>query len=354
MKITDIKIQTLPLHLHKPVVLTFGIIRESHSVVIKIETDTKIYGIGEAAPFGPVTGETPETVVATLKLLKERLIGINPLSVQRINAILKSTIAANTSAKAAIDIAIYDIYAKTLGVPLYVALGGESNTAETDITLWIAPVNEMLKDVERYLEKGFRIFKLKAGIDPKRDIELIMEIREKFGEELILRMDANQGWNLTEAVEIINTLAEYKLELIEQPIPLKNITGLRKIREKINVPLMADESLFSPEDAINLIKEDAVDLFNIKLMKSGGIFNGTKINAIAEASGVECMIGCMMESPIAITAAAHFVAANPNITRCDLDSTFHSTQDMVKWDSIFKGGKITLPDIPGIGIDIDI
>ncbi len=354
MKITDIKIATLPLTLHRPVVLTFGTIRESRSVVVKIETDTEIYGIGEAAPFGPVTGETTETVLSTLKLLRARLIGVNPLCLQKINDILKSTIAANTSAKAAIDIAIHDIYSKVLGVPLYVALGGDSNTAETDITLWIAPIDEMLGEVEAYIEKGFTIFKLKAGIDSKRDIELVRAIRKNFGEELILRMDANQGWNLTEAIETINTLGEHKLELIEQPIPLWNIEGLKRIRQKVTVPLMADESLFSPEDAVRLTREDAVDLFNIKLMKSGGLFDGGRINSIAEAAGIQCMVGCMMESPIAITAAAHFVAANKNITRCDLDSIFHSKQEKITGGAKFEGGKIILPDTPGIGVDIEI
>jgi len=354
LKITDIKITTLPLTLHRPVVLTFGTIKKSQSVVVKVETNTGIYGIGEAAPFGPVTGETTETVLTVLKLLKNHLIGQDPLALQRINHTLKGAIALNTSAKAAIDIALYDIYSKVLDVPLYVALGGESDKVETDITLWIAPVNEMLKEIEKYLKEGFKIFKLKAGIDSKRDIELVKSIRENFGEELILRMDANQGWNLTEAIDTINTLGEYKIELIEQPIPLWDIEGLKRIREKVRVPLMADESLFTPEDAIRLVRENAVDLFNIKLMKSGGLFDGTRINTIGEAAGIQCMVGCMMESPISITAAAHFVAANKNITRCDLDSTFHSSQDRVTGGADFKGGMITLPDTPGIGVDIDI
>jgi L-Ala-D/L-Glu epimerase len=354
MKIIGIKTKVLNLEFIKPIVVTFGTIRSLESLIIEIETDEGLLGYGEASPYSPVTGETIDTVQDTLKLLTSHLIGQNPLKIAKIHRIMDQLTLGQTSAKAAIDIALYDIYAKSLNVPLHVALGGERETFESDKTVSIGTIEEMVRDVKSNMAQGFNMVKLKAGIDIEKDILALKAIRKECGNDLIIRMDANQGWNSSDAVRALNAMEPYKLDCIEQPIPYWDIDGLIKIREKTNIPLMADESLHNEKDAIRLLKSEAVDLFNIKLMKSKGIFGALKINTIAEASGIQCMIGCMVESPIGITAGAHFAAANKNITRVDLDSLFAiKTPSVIEKGVKYTGGMATLPSEAGLGIAVD-
>jgi len=354
MTIINIKTKVITMELVKPIVVTFGVISTFDSLILEIETDTGLFGYGEAAPFAPVTGETIETVKAVISMFSKALIGENPLKISRLHRIMDGIITGNTSAKAAVDIALHDIYAKTLNVPLYVALGGDNDTFESDKTVSIGTVEEMVADVESNMAQGFRMVKLKAGNDSAKDIRALRAIREACGENLVIRMDANQGWHTEEAIRTINEMEAYGLDAIEQPIPGWDFEGLRKIQEKVNIPVMADESLHSEYDAVKLIKSNSVNLFNIKLMKSKGILGAGRINSIAEAAGIECMIGCMGESPVAITAGAHFAAAKKNLTRVDLDILFAiKPYTRITGGVQYEAGVATLPSAPGLGVDVD-
>lgn len=354
MKITDIKIEKLDLVLHKPIVVALGVIESISTILIKIETDSGICGYGESAYFGPVTGESFDSVVEVIKNFKRILVGMNPLKIEKIHTMMNRFIAYNPAAKAGIDIALHDIYAKTLEVPLYVALGGSDDSYSTDKTISIGSLDEMLSDAGVAVSEGFDKLKLKAGLDVEHDMKVMKKMREVYGHDLTIRMDANQGWNVTDAVKAINFMEQYKLDAIEQPTAYWDIDSLTKIKGKINVPLMADESLHNEFDAIKLIRANAADVFNIKLMKSSGIFGATKINYIGEAAGIPCMIGCMGESPVGITAAAHFAAAKKNVTRVDLDSIFAFKEcKNVKGGVKYNAGKAKLPDAPGLGIELD-
>lgn len=354
MKITKIKAEVIQLELRKPIVVTFGVLESVETVIIKIETDEGLNGFGEAAPFGPVTGESVDSVISVIKKFDKLLRGQNPLEIEKIHYIMNKFIAYNPSSKAGIDIALHDIFAKVLGEPLYVALGGNSNTYESDKTISIGTVDQMVKDVQEAVNEGFNMVKLKAGINVEQDIEAFRSIRKACGDDLIIRVDANQGWNHIEAIYAINEMAKYKLDAIEQPVAYWDIDNLSNIKEKINVPLMADESLHNEVDAGRLIKANAVDIFNIKLMKSKGIHGASKINCIAEAAGIECMIGCMAESPVGITAGAHFAAAKKNITRVDLDALFAIKKCKgIEGGVTYNAGQATLPADSGLGLKLD-
>lgn len=354
MKITRVKAEVIELELVKPIIVTFGVIETFKTVLIKVETDEGISGIGEASAFGPVTGETVDTVISFIKSMDRILVGQNPLEIEKINKIMDKSIIYNASAKAGIDIALHDIFAKVLDVPLYVALGGDSNTYESDKTLSIGTVEKMVSEAKEAVAEGFNIIKLKAGLDASKDVEALRCIREACGEDLIIRMDANQGWNHVEAIRAINEMEKYNLDAIEQPIAYWDIDNLRNIKEKINVPLMADESVHNEIDAMRLVKANAVDVFNIKLMKSKGIYGASRINSIAESAGIECMIGCMAESPVGITAGAHFVAAKKNVTRADLDALFAIKKCKgIEGGVVYEAGFATLPDMSGLGVTID-
>lgn len=354
MKITAIKTKLVDLEFIKPIVVTFGTISSVKTVIVKIETDCEIYGYGEASGFGPVTGENVDTVLSVIKGFENVLIGQNPIEITKIHDMMNKMIANNTAAKAGIDIALYDIFAKTMGMPLYKVLGGQSNTYESDKTVSIGTIEEMIADTKANMADGFTKVKLKAGVDVVKDVAAFKAIRKECGDDLVIRMDANQGWTVIESIKAINEMEPYGLDAIEQPTPYWDFESLRKIREKINVPLMADESLHNEMDAIKLIKTDAVDLFNIKLMKSSGIFGAIKISDIGEAAGIQCMIGCMGESIIGITAGAHLAAAKNNINRIDLDVPFAIKEvACIKGGVKYVGGIATLPESPGLGIEVD-
>ncbi|WP_217589534.1 mandelate racemase/muconate lactonizing enzyme family protein [Lentibacillus saliphilus] len=353
MKITRIKIDTLKMELYKPFTVALGTIEHVETLLVKVETDEGVFGIGEGAPFEFVTGETMQTAQMVARVLGDRLIGMNPLDIESIHAVMDQTIVGNTGAKAAIDIALHDLKGKYFGVPLYQLLGGWSQSFETDITIGIDTPEQMAAEAKEKIAQGFSILKIKAGLNATEDIEVIRLIRQAVGEEVRLRMDANQGWTAAEAVRVMQAVEAYGVEAVEQPLPDWDIEGMAYVRNKVTIPVMADESVHSPVDALKVVKKHAADVINIKLMKSGGLFRAEQINAIAEAAGLHCMVGCMLESKIGITAGASLVAAKRNITEADMDSFMYVKDPGVKGGLELDNGIITLPNNPGLGIELD-
>jgi L-alanine-DL-glutamate epimerase-like enolase superfamily enzyme len=211
----------------------------------------------------------------------------------------------------------------------------------------------MAKRAKEFVERGFRTIKVKVGQSPQLDEARIKAIRESIGEGPAIRIDANQGWTVPQAIEALRRLEKYRIEFCEQPVAAGDIDGLRLVREESPIPIMADESLFLPADAIKLIKAGACDYFNIKVMKAAGLANSIRIAHIAEAANIRCMLGCMVESRLALTAAAHVMAAKENIVFADLDGFTSHTVDPIIGGMKLDGGKITLPETPGLGCDVD-
>jgi L-alanine-DL-glutamate epimerase-like enolase superfamily enzyme len=211
-------------------------------------------------------------------------------------------------------------------------MGGYRTEVLTDLTLGIKSPKEMVRDAVKAVKKGFKALKVKVGVNPAEDVERIRLIREAVGGDIQIRIDANQGWIPKQAIEVLSRVEKFNIKFAEQPVPAEDIKGLIKVKKNSPIPIMADESVHSPEDALRLIQAEAVDLINIKLMKSGGILKGRKIADIAEAAGVPCMIGCMGESAIGISAGAHLAAAVKNIQYADLDS------DLLLKDKLAKKG----------------
>lgn len=355
MRITDIKYEKLQVKLKKPFVIAFATIEYAETILIKIETDEGYYGFGEAAPFAPVTGEILETVPMILDMFKQSLVGMNPLDIEMIHTIMDKMIVKNTAAKAGIDIALHDLKGRVMNQPLYKILGGYDNKVQTDITIGIDTPVVMAKDALEKVNSGFRILKIKAGIDPKDDIEAVRLIREAVGNNVRLRMDANQGWNVNSSINTLKELEKYNVEAVEQSLPYWNFDGSTQIRNKSNINVMLDESIHNPMDAIRAIKQEAADILNIKLMKSSGLYPAVKINAIAEANGIHCMVGCMLESKISITAGASLVAAKKNITEADLDATFHLEEnESIKGGFTLDKDTIIISDKPGLGIEVNM
>ncbi len=352
MKITDIKTYRMQVPLVRPFRIALGLITHAVSCLVEVETDEGIIGYGEGSPGPLITGENLDGTIATVERLKEKLIGMDPRDIEAIYTVMNRTVAYAGTAKAAIDLACHDIIGKSTKLPLYKVLGGLSGEIETDMTVGIDDPAVMAERAKAYVQAGFNVIKTKVGVDFASDLARVRAIREAVGDQVKIRLDANQGWKAKEAVELINRLNEYDIELVEQPVPRFDFEGLKFVTAHSSVPIMADESCWDSKDALQLVSQRAVDLINIKLMKCGGLYEAKKITAIAEAAGVEVMLGCMAEeSGIGVTAAASLGAALKNITRADLDATFSLKELPYEGGFTVKDTRhLILSSEPGLGI----
>jgi o-succinylbenzoate synthase len=354
MKIKNIEVFEISVPLVTPFRTALRTVEKINDIVVKITTDTGEMGYGEAAPTAVITGETKESIKsAIINYIKPSIIGLDIAELEVIMEKLQNSILKNTSAKAAVDMAIYDLYSKKYEAPLYKILGGYRNEITTDITISVNDVSEMVNDSIKAVKDGFNILKIKVGKESEKDIDRITEIRKAIGEDVKLRIDANQGWTSKEAVKIISKLEDknINIDLVEQPVKYWDLEGMKYVTQNTYTRILADESVFSPLDALKIIQEKAADLINIKLMKTGGIYNALKICDIAEMYGIECMIGCMLESKISVSAAANLGAARKIITLVDLDGPALCKNDPIIGGPMFKGSSIKMVDRNGIGFD---
>lgn len=352
MKIQNIRFDKIDLPLVKPFRVALGTINKQTNVIVWIETDDGYVGIGEAAPFQPVTGENVDHIIAALKILKPLLLGQDATCIERIHNIMDAEIIYNNSAKAAIDIALFDILGKRLGQPLYKVLGGASNSVLTDMTIGMGEIDEMIAGAKEWVAAGFSVLKIKVGEGRERDIATVAGLREALGHGVRMRLDANQAWSRGDARYILRHIERYGIEAVEQPLPHYDVEGMAELRTVSSVSIMADEAVHVPSDALRIADSKAADLVNIKLMKAGGLLPALKINTICEAANIRCMVGCMVESRISITAAASLVAAQRNITEADVDSFMYFRDDTIRGGFEVTGGKITLSEEPGLGISL--
>jgi o-succinylbenzoate synthase len=352
MGIRQVEVYHVNLKYKEPFRIAPGVSTEANNVVVKLVTDYGVIGWGESSPSKRVTGETAETVARTLDKIGPKLICKCPLRIEQIVELMDTIVERNPAAKAAVDMALHDVLGKTAGKPLFMLIGGYRTEVITDITLSIKSPKEMGRDASKAVRKGFKALKVKVGTAPAEDVERVKAVREAVGEEVQIRVDANQGWTVKQAIDVLNKIEKFKIQFAEQPVSAENIKGLCEIRRNSPVPIMADESVHSPRDAMRLITAEAVDLINIKLMKCGGILKARKIAEVAETAGVPCMIGCMSESEIGIAASAHLAAAVKNIQYADLDSDLLLRDKLVKKGGIrIKNSVRTLPKGCGLGIE---
>ena len=231
-------------------------------------------------------------------------------------------------------------------------LGGARNKIITDITISVNPPEEMARDAVDAIRRGYDTLKVKVGIDPSLDVARLAAIRQAVGPEVRIRIDANQAWSPKQAVRLLNQMQDKGLdiELVEQPVKAHDYEGLKYVTERSYVPVLADEAVFSVEDALKIVQMQAADLINIKLMKCGGLTNALKIATLAEVCGVECMIGCMLEAKVSVNAAVHLACARKIITRVDLDGPVLCSEDPVEGGAVFNEKEITVSDVPGLGV----
>lgn len=357
MKIEKTDIYPLNIPYTHPIRVPIGVLEGANNVVVKITTDTGIVGWGEASPFAPITGDSQASNLATAQQLAQLIKGKSPTAIEaRMTEINRFTVG-EPSIRSAFDMALYDIAAKAANMPLYQFLGGELRDIRTDQTIGMqSSVDDTLKMARMILDDGLDAIKMKVGRPGLADVEHVKAVRDMAGPDIAIKVDSNQGWDYPTAVANINAMAPLNLQYSEQPLAVWDFDNLARLRDKVDLPICVDESVFDDKDALKLVKMGAADYLNIKLGKSGGIHTGLKINAIAEGAGCKCMIGCFAESRLALSAAAHLAIARPNIVFLDLDSAYHLKADPViggiRYDDKV-GGVLHVNNSPGLGAEID-
>ncbi|MFM8425745.1 MAG: mandelate racemase/muconate lactonizing enzyme family protein [Chloroflexota bacterium] len=354
MKITKIEIIDLNIPFNHPFKIALAVMNSAHNIIVRVHDSDGLVGVGEGCPPRFVTGEAPETAIEAAKLYAQILLGKNPLEIDSRLSELEKFMLKNPAIRCAYDLALYDLLAKHAELPLYALLGGEKKVLYSNRTIGIDSPDKMAAIAKGHVDNGAKAIKVKVGTSKEEDIARIRSIRLSVPPSVAkIRLDANQAWDEITAINILTALAEYEIEVCEQPLPYWNIEGLKRVRERSPIAIMADESIFDAHDAFRLASLGAVDYFNIKLAKSAGIHGAMKINAIGEATGIKCMLGGMSETLIGVSAGAHLVCACPNISLHDLDSPFHFAEEPSIGGVDFQpNGTVTLIDAHGHGADV--
>ena len=335
----DCTLEPLTLTLREPFRISRSVQTTAENVRVRISAGGST-GVGEAAP-SRFYGETRATVTAALPLLCECL-GDDPFLLENISQTFSETFHhGNAAARAALDMALFDLIGNSTGLPVYRLLGLDpARTPVSSFTIGIdTPANMARKAIEA---ESYPILKIKLGTD--HDLDIVRAVREVSSARI--RVDANAAWSAKEAIRNIEQLAAFGIEFVEQPVAAHDLAGLKFVRDNVSIPIFADESCVTFEDVAHVAA--CVDGINIKLMKCGGILPALKMIHAARSHGLKIMLGCMIESSIAITAAAHL---SPLVDYADLDGPLLVSDD--PYDGVqYEHGKLILPDAPGLGVRV--
>lgn len=354
LKITKIHVYAVKLPFRTPFVLAYETYKDMPSIIVKIETDSGLVGYGEGVADQHVTGETWESTFSIItEYLAPVLICENPFHLEKIHDEMEQIVHGAPTAKAAIDIACYDLIGKATNQPLYQLLGGlYYSSIVVPTVLGIDNPTKMAQEAKHAVQAGYSNIKIKVGTDVQLDIERIRAVRQAIGPDVQLRVDANQGWQYEAvALNVLKEVEDCQIDWIEQPIIANNIKGLANIRQRTSIPIMIDEGLHNAQQMQQVIELNAVDFVNIKLMKCGGIYPALKLLAQAEAAGLRCIIGSMIESSIATAAGAHLAIAKKNIIGNEMGGPLIFSKDVASLR--YDGNLLHLSDEPGLGLLID-
>jgi L-alanine-DL-glutamate epimerase-like enolase superfamily enzyme len=354
MRIERITVGEIRVPLKVPFKTALRTVNDVHDLVLIVQTDTGLKGFGEAPSTAVITGDVLGSMRAALALIAPRLIGCDLWDFNALLRTVHQSVVHHSSLKAALEIALYDLRAQAFGVPLYQLLGGGVPRLKTDVTISVNDTATMVQDCQCAVAEGFDALKVKVGGKTWReDVHSVLEIHRAVGPDVALRLDANQGWSPKHAVQVIQALEAQGivLELVEQPVKAGDVAGLRFVTNHTLTPILADEAVFTVEDALHILASGSADIINIKLMKTGGISQAMEVAQLTRRHHKTCMLGCMLESAISVTAAAHFAVAYADVvTLIDLDGPQLCNVSVVDGGLRMDGPWIELPDAPGLGI----
>jgi L-alanine-DL-glutamate epimerase-like enolase superfamily enzyme len=351
--ITSVEVAPFSVPLRSEAKVALAVPVNADNVLVRLRTSDGVIGYGEVSAYSPVMSETQGTGLALARPLGSLLLGRDPFDLPQLLDGMIHISPRSSGIIAAFEMALWDLCGKIAGQPVYRLLGAARESFETDCTVFLGSPEEMAKVAVEWVREGFPAIKIKLGEAPSLDIERVRAIREAVGPKVRLLCDANQGWSVSDALIALRGIAPYGLDFCEQPVKDWDWNGLRHVRANSPVPIMADESVHSPHDAIEGLRHDAFDMINIKLMKTGGVLPAVRLAHIAAAANVPCMVGCMAETRLALTAAAHVVMSQAIIRWADLDAYHEMAVDLCSGGMKVERGVVTLPDTPGLGVEMD-
>ena len=355
-RISAIETRVVSARYRRPFQISSGISTELVSLVVAIHTADGAIGIGETSPMTAYTGETLAGVTAAIEEhLAPALIGRDPLDRAGAHVVMDTVLRGQQVAKAGLDIALYDLAGRLSGWPVHALLGGSiRERVQTTWVVGLGTLDEMAAEAAQYAAKGFRHLKVKGGHEPAKDLELIRAVRAVIPADAELCLDANEGYDATTALPYLAKMTDAGLTLLEQPLPRWDLAGLVRLRERLDVRVMVDESMHSLHDALEIARRGAADVLNIKILKVGGLHRALQIANVAEAAGLAVKVGSMPELGVATLAAVHLAAAVPGATvAADLVGPLMVDEDPLA-PSVFADcdGWIDVPKRPGLGHDV--
>jgi len=353
MKIKSIKVWKQELPLSRPYTIAYKTTTAITNVVLTIHCDNGITGIGASNISKAVTGFTSDQAYQAIVDNEDWFIGRDVRQFQQILFEARNYFNANPGVMTALDLALHDAFCKHLGIPIAHFYGQKIKGLYTSITIGIKNVEETLEEAQEYYDRKFKILKVKLGNDLEEDIERLAKLRERFGDHFKIRIDANQGYSLDELTEFCKRTAPLDLELIEQPVPVKDSLSTTHLPWEIRKLIAADEYLIDAASAMRLVQnEKACGIFNIKLMKCGGILESKAISNIADQTDIELMWGCNDESVISIAAGLHAALSSNNTKYIDLDGSLDLATDVATGGFVLEDGFMTLTDKVGLGVEL--
>ena len=351
--IKKIKYYKKNLELTRPYTIAFKTVDSVENIFIQIETEDGIRGIGAGAPSPFITGETMESAVQAMEQLEGLLYGQDLRTFHVLIRKVETLFPKNPALRAAVDIALHDAFTKLLGIPLVDLWGRAHTSLPTSVTIGIKSIEESVENAKEYMALGFKVIKLKTGKSVEEDVAIFSKLRETVGKKIKIRVDANQGYSVQDTKDFYQLTKKLDLEFIEQPLPFNQIKAMKKLPLSIRKICMADESLKSSTHALELAqKPHLFGLYNIKLMKCGGLAAAMQIAQIAHLAGIGLMWGCMDESIISITAALHTAFASPATRYLDLDGSLDLAKDIASGGFILEEGIMRIREKPGLGVDL--
>jgi L-alanine-DL-glutamate epimerase-like enolase superfamily enzyme len=355
MKIAAVETWKVSVPLRRPYAIAFRTISHVDLFFIRLTAADGRVGLGSASPAEEVTDETAELCSEALDSRKlEWLEGQDVRHLAALCRRMRQPFYDTPAARVGVEMALYDLFAKRLDLPLVDLLGRAHDNLLTSVTIGIKPsVEEALAEASEHVGRGFRCLKVKVGRSFEQEVELLKRMRESVGPRIQIRVDANRGYSVREAEQFWPVAQELNLELVEQPVRVRSFSEIRSLSPEYRQRVAADESLLDEEDALSLLQVPAAcGIFNIKLMKCGGISSALTIAGFAETADVKLMWGCMDESVISISAALHAAYACPNTRFLDLDGSFDLPNDPARGGFVLDDGRLRLLDKPGLGVEL--
>jgi muconate cycloisomerase len=359
MKIADLRVVLADIPVKRPHKMSFTTLETVNFVFVRLETSDGHVGWGEAACLGGPTWseESAESVAVTIeRYLAPWLVGRDPTAIEALRIEMATRVQGNPFARAAVEMALWDLAGRALGVPVHRLLGGRvRDRVPLSWSLAVADPEAELEEAQAKVALGHRIFKIKTAAGSLADDVLrVRHLREALGPGVSLRVDANQGWDRPTALQAVRALEPYGLDFIEQPVPRWDLEGLAMIAQRSAVPIMADEACFTPHDALALARLGSISILSLKLTKSGGLLGSLAIARIAEAAGMGCYVGCMIETSLGTAAYLQLaLAAAPVTWGCELFGPLLLAADVTRQPVQYADGCILSLDGPGLGVEVD-